>query len=451
MNITVIGVGFVGLVTSVYFASHGHNVVCYDKDKKKIELAKNGESHFFEIGLEKKIKTVLGKTLKFTDDCDLALKASDIIFVCVGTPTVSGKIDLSALMSISKNIAFSLIDSSEAKTIVIKSTVVPGTASDVLVPIIEKHSGKKEGVDFLIASNPEFLREGTAVWDMFNPDRIIVGSNDPSISEKVLDLYPENSKNKFAVSLSTAELAKYSSNVFFATLISFSNEIARLCEVTPGADVGAIFKMLHNDRRLSIKTPNGIEKAELCSYLWPGLGFGGSCFPKDLAALIEYSDKKFERINILNAVHDVNISQTRRVVESFLQQTKPSNVTLLGLSFKPDTDDCRHSKSLEIIEILQEYGVEVTVYDPLVKRLDLRTKIVFAMDAIDAVRQSDAVIIATSWKEFQTQEFVDCLIASSKPVLDARLSLYERKNEIQNNYFSPGVNQLSDFKIKGLA
>ena len=441
MNITVVGVGFVGLVTSTYFASKGHNVTCYDIDKEKIKLAQSGKCHFFEDNLEYKMQNVLGKTLQFTHNSANAFEISDIIFLCVGTPTNGGEIDLSALVSVSKEIGLSLINSIDTKTIVIKSTVVPGTASDIAATI-EKYSKKVEGADFFIASNPEFLREGTAVWDMFNPDRIIVGSNEKSVSDKILNLYPEDPNCKFSVSLTTAELAKYSSNVFFATLISFSNEIARLCEITPDIDVGMIFEMLHSDRRLSVKSDNGPNKAGLCSYLWPGLGFGGSCFPKDLLALIAYSNKNLHDCNILHAVNDVNNLQTPHIIEGFLEKIKPSNVALFGLSFKPDTDDCRYSKSLEIIEILAENKVGIIVFDPVVKSLSISENITFAKDPMDAISQSDAIIIATSWKEFQSEQFITLLSNSGKPVLDARLILHEQRSKLREKYFGPGLNNI---------
>lgn len=443
MKICVIGAGFVGLVTSVYFAESGHEVICVDFDEKKIDSINSGKAHFFERGLDKKLKGVIGHQLRASTDFNRSVNESSYIFVCVGTPTTElGKIDLSFIIKVSDQLAEIIRDTNDIKTIVVKSTVVPGTTRKLLSERLAVHSQKENGKDFFVAMNPEFLREGNAVSDMFDPDRIIVGSDDAGTQEKVLDLYLDvEPEIKLGVSLETAEMAKYVSNTFFASLISFSNEIGKISASLPNINVSELFYSLYLDRRLMRSSGvQNLQANSVTSYLWPGIGFGGSCFPKDVRALIDFSLDRTVDVPFLQSVIETNEQQPKYLIDRFLSslEEKPIRVAVLGLSFKPGTDDVRDSKSLEVIKLLSEKGIEIIAYDPLVKQMSHDPSLRFATSAESAIDQSDAIIIATSWKKFSSPEIVSCLIDKGCPILDCRLFLIEHSHKF-SCYHGPGI------------
>ena len=426
-KICIVGSGFVGLVTGAYFSDQDHLVHVVDSDSAKVSKINNEKkAPFFEPGLNDILKKNLGKNLILTNNLKNSIAESNEIFICVGTPvSPSGAIDLHYIDSVTKEIGLCLSKIKEFKTIIIKSTVIPGTTGSIVKNNLEKYSKKIAGKDFGIAMNPEFLREGSAVVDTYNPDRIIVGANNEEIAKKVLSLYASNDNTDyFITSLETAEISKYCSNSFFAMLISFANEISKICELFPSVDSRDVFESLYSDRRIKKTIDNNNNSfPELISYLWPGIGYGGSCFPKDILALENFAKKNSIDLPIISGISITNKNQTNHLVNKFIKTVKPKKIGILGLSFKPETDDLRFSKSIEIIKILNKKNIEIFAFDPKVKKLEELDYVKILNSAELVVKKSDSLIIATSWREFKEKKFIDLLNKSKLPILDARLFL----------------------------
>ncbi len=442
MKVCIVGSGFVGLVTGVYFAKLGHEVICVDNDPEKVKQIKQGIPHFYEPLLTDRLLEVLNSNFEITCDLKKSLNYCDFIFLCVGTPSLkSGAIDLSYLKVVSDEIASSIRNSNKFKTIIVKSTVVPGTCRKILIKNIEALSGKENSKDFAVVMNPEFLREGRAVEDAFNPDRVIVGSDSRKAGNEVLELYRNVKRElKFHLNLESAELSKYLSNMFFANLISFSNEFSRICQSVPNAEVDKLFDSLFKDRRFG--SPSGEfenKNGSITDYLSPGVGFGGSCFPKDINAIINYSKEQKVETPILNAVKKVNDTQTNKLVDLFLHKYGVSKVGILGLSFKPDTDDTRDSRSIEIIRILNNKGINVVAHDPKVRHLPKDCVCDIITNLEDVITRCDGIIIATSWKEYLGENLISLLLKKQVPVLDCRLILMRYKDQFKH-YTGPGIN-----------
>ena len=334
-KICIVGGGFVGLTSAAYFSDQGFKTVVVDLDQDKInKILDTNKAPFFEPGLDEIIKKNISKTLFFTSNLADAIHDSNIVYVCVGTPvSESGKIDLFYIEKVSEDIGKCLSENNEKKTVVIKSTVVPGTTNGIVKKTLEFFSGKKCGEDFFLAMNPEFLREGSAVWDTYNPDRIIMGSEQLDVSEKLTQLFLGTDSQKiFHTNTETAEISKYCSNSFFALLISFSNEIAKLCETLPNVDSRDVFETLYNDRRVNVVTDTQSYKPELISYLWPGIGYGGSCFPKDILALENFASEQGLDLHILKGISQTNQAQTEHQLGRFLETYSLSKVGLLSHS-----------------------------------------------------------------------------------------------------------------------
>ena len=394
MKICVIGAGYVGLVSSACFADLGNNVVCVDNDKKKISTLTNAQVPIFEPGLKELInKNYSSDRLKFTTNLKTAVESSDIIFICVGTPTSKRKKSANlkyvyqAANQISKFI-------NKFKIIVTKSTV-PVTTGDKIEKILSK---KKKRKLFEVISNPEFLREGEAIRDFRFPDRIVVGSNNKTVTKKLKSLYEPLIKKGatfFATNRRGAELIKYASNAFLATKISYINEIANLCEAV-GADVHKVASAMGQDGRISDK------------FLHPGPGFGGSCFPKDLEALLSISEDKNVKMKTVEAAIIANNNQKKKMVNKLINlfngEIKNKKIAILGLAFKANTDDVRESSSINMINSLLIKGVSINAYDPIANNEmgKIINNINYFDNLYDAVNNVDGVVVMTEWNEFRS-------------------------------------------------
>jgi UDPglucose 6-dehydrogenase len=351
MDVCVIGTGYVGLVTGAVFADLGNDVVCVDKDRKKIEGLKRGTMPIYEPGLEEMVgHNVVDGRLRFSTSIRDGVRESKVIFIAVGTPPKSdGETDLSQVSSVAKEIARSI---DTYKIVVNKSTVPVGTG-DLVRGIIEKN--RRRRVDFDVVSNPEFLREGSAIPDSLYPDRIIIGAPDRTVAMALLELYAPLEVPMLITDVASAEMIKYASNAFLANKISFINLVANVCEKS-GANIADVAKGMGYDKRIGL------------DFLQAGLGFGGSCFPKDVISLVHVARAYGEDASLLENVLDLNVDRVPRLLrrlERRLKTLRGKTVAILGLAFKPDTDDLRDAKSLEVIQALRAKGAKVRAYDPI--------------------------------------------------------------------------------------
>lgn len=392
MNICVIGTGYVGLVTGACFSELGVNVTCIDKDDAKIAGLKKGILPIYEPGLEDLLeRNVRQQRLSFTTDLKSAVERSLVVFIAVGTPSdEQGQADLTFVKEVALSLGRSL---NEYKVIVTKSTVPMGTGR-MIRRIVEEH--RPEPIEFSVASNPEFLREGSAVEDFMRPNRIVIGTEDSQAAAILRDLYRPLYliETPFVITdVVTAEMIKYASNAFLATKISFINEVARLCDLL-GADVHDVARGMGLDNRIGKK------------FLHPGPGFGGSCFPKDTSALLGIARGVGCEMRVVNAVIEVNQAQPAVMLDkirSILKEPKGKVAAVLGLSFKPNTDDIRESPAIRIIEGLRNEGVKVRVYDPIAmdNARDALSDVTFCEDEYSAVEGSDVLVLATEWNQFR--------------------------------------------------
>ncbi len=394
MRISIIGTGYVGTVTGACFAHRGNDVICVDVDQNRVDAMNKGIPPIYEEGLEDLLKTHAGKNLKATLDYDAAIAQSDISFICVPTPTdESGKIDLRFIREASRSIGQRLKDKKAYHVVVVKSTVVPQTTQSVVTPILEEASGKKAGRDFGVGMNPEFLREGKAVYDFQNPDRIVIGGDDPKAQAVIKSLYEGYTCPILEVDTKTAEMIKYVSNAFLATKISFSNEVGNVCKRL-GIDTYRVMEGVGMDARISP------------FFLNCGLGFGGSCFPKDVKALIgKASEVGYEPI-LLRTVLKVNDDQPGillGLLKKHVPRLKDKRIAVLGLAFKNDTDDIRESRAIAVIGSLLAEGASVAAYDPMAAghMKKVYPDIDYYPTAEEALNGADACIIATEWAEFK--------------------------------------------------
>ncbi len=396
MTIAFIGHGYVGLVTAAVFADLGNTVWVVGRTKEKIEKLKKGIAPFYEPGLGELVKrNVDAKRLIFTLDYKEAVAPSEIVFICVGTPPKpNGEADLTSVFAAAESIGTSLVG---YKVVVTKSTVPPGTNRKV-ADIIAKF--KPEGASFSIASVPEFLREGTAISDTMHPDRVVIGTSSDRAETLLTELHKPIDGKIVLCNIETAELIKYASNSLLSTKISFANSIALLSEKV-GADAEKVLDGVGLDRRLGR------------SFLYPGVGYGGSCFPKDVKALIAIAAEQGYDFKLLKAVDEVNKEAGRHFVEKIIRHfngnVKKRKIAVLGLSFKPDTDDMREAPSIYIIQELVKRGAAVTAYDPVAMenaRALLPKEVSFAKDAYEAAKGADGVAVVTEWNEFRQLDLV---------------------------------------------
>jgi UDPglucose 6-dehydrogenase len=432
MRIAVIGTGYVGLVTGTSFAETGNKVTCVDIDKAKIDKLSAGQITIYEPGLEKIfLRNIKESRLKFTTELKEAIEDAEIIFLALPTPPgANGSADLKFVLGVADQLGKIL---EGYKVIVNKSTVPVGTADKVKAAIAKNYQG-----EFDVVSNPEFLREGVAVDDFMKPDRVVVGTKSDRAKKLMSDLYAPFVRQGNPVIFMderSSELTKYAANSFLATKISFMNEIAQLCE-RMGADVDMVRRGIGSDDRIGKR------------FLFPGIGYGGSCFPKDVQALVKSSDEVNYTFEILKAVEKVNAHQKLYLVEKikayFNNNLHGKHFALWGLAFKPNTDDIREAPALTIIEALTKAGATITAYDPeamLNVKGQIGGKIKYSESQYDALSGANALIIATEWSEFRTPDFelMDEILKQNKIVFDGR-NLFDvgKMKEMGYNYVSIG-------------
>jgi UDPglucose 6-dehydrogenase/GDP-mannose 6-dehydrogenase len=410
MNVSVIGTGYVGLVSGACLAAKGHRVVCVDIDPAKVAAVNAGQCPIHEHGLPEIIAQHAGKSLTATTDLAAAVRETELTLVAAPTPFDGQLIDLSYIRTIAGQIGAALKNKTAYHVVVVKSTVVPGTTDEVVGPLVAQASGKVAGRDFGLGMNPEFLSEGVAVADFMQPDRIVAGGIDERTRDAVAALYEGfpgvpllRTNNR------TAEMVKYASNALQATMISFANEIADLCERVGGVDAIEVMRGVHAMKELTPLEPSGAARrpAPITSFLLPGCGFGGSCFPKDLKAITAHGKSLGAPVPLLESVIAVNATRPIRMVavaEEELGALAGKRVAVLGLAFKPDTDDMRESPSVPIVRELQRRGASVVVYDPVAmpeaRKVFGTNAPAFAASMAECVRDAQAILLVTRWTEF---------------------------------------------------
>ncbi len=418
MQISIIGVGYVGLVTATCLAELGHNVTCVDVVKEKIDEINRAEPPIYEEGLDDLLKKNIKRNLKATTDLNDAVMGSDISFICVGTPDKSdgsGGVDLKYIKSAAIGIGKILQETKDYHVVTVKSTVPPGTTDSLVIPLLEKYSGKKVDKDFGVCMNPEFLREGKAIHDFMNPDRIVIGESDERAGNVLYELYGGFNCPKLRVSLKTAEMIKYTSNAFLAMKVSFIGEMGNICK-NLGIDVYDVANGIGYDSRIGHK------------FLRAGCGWGGSCFGKDVRAIIAKAREVNCKPVLLEGVIKANEKQPLRMIELLKEKIKSltgKKVGVLGLAFKPDTDDMRESPVIPIInELLRENAV-VYAYDPKAMKnakMIFGDKIKYMDSAKQVADKSDAILVVTDWDEFK-----DKSLYVGKVVIDGRRVIEDTK------------------------
>lgn len=432
MKISVVGTGYVGLVSGVCLASKGHDVTCIDVLPEKVAQINRGEPPIYEEGLEELLKGLIGKNLHATTDFEQAVMQSDLSLIAVGTPFDGERIDLKYIRAVAKQIGEVLRYKDRYHVIIVKSTVVPGTTEDVVLPILEAASGKKAGIDFGVGMNPEFLKEGEAIQDFMEPDRIVLGGIDERTIDALAEVYSAfHETDKVRTTPRTAEMIKYTANSLLATLISFSNEIGNLCASIENVDVTEVMQGVHLDKRFSPILADGTRVSpSSLTYLAAGCGFGGSCFPKDVKALIRYGQDKGNPMRVLDSVIEVNQDQPNRMLE-LLRRHYPKleglKVAVLGLAFKPGTDDIRESASITVIRKLLAAGSEVIAFDPIAQEEAEKTlgkdTIDYAATVAGCVESADAVLLMTSWPQFKELPEIMAHLVKRPLLVDGRRML----------------------------
>jgi UDPglucose 6-dehydrogenase len=417
MKIAVVGTGYVGLVTGTCFAESGVSVTCIDKDKSKIKQLNEGSVPIYEPGLEIMIKhNAEKKRLFFTSDLKEGIKGAEVIFIAVGTPPgEDGSADLRHVIEVAEEIGSTI---NTYTVVVTKSTVPVGTSEKIRKAIHNQLSRRKSKVAFDVASNPEFLKEGAAVDDFLKPERIVIGIDNDRSAEIMKRLYMPFVLNNHPIlfmDIASAEITKYAANAMLATRISFINEIANLCDIL-GADINNVRKGIGSDSRIGSK------------FLYPGTGYGGSCFPKDVKAIIRTAHSHGYELNVIKAVEKANEYQKNvifsKMVKLFRNSFRNRTIGIWGLSFKPKTDDIRESSSIYLIEKLLKEGAKVRAYDPAAmgetKKI-LGKKILFAADPYEALKGADAMVLMTEWSEFHLPDFRKMAeIMKAKVIFDGR-------------------------------
>lgn len=430
MNIAIVGTGYVGLVSGTCFAEMGVNVTCVDIDKNKINELLNGKIPIYEPGLDELVKrNVESKRLSFTDDLKSVIDDNEIIFIAVGTPPdEDGSADLKYVLAVAKTIGENI---KKYTIIVTKSTVPVGTAKKIKATVQTELNRRGEMIEFDVASNPEFLKEGAAIKDFMSPDRVVVGVESERAHELMARLYKPFmivSDRLIFTDIPSAEMIKYAANSMLATRISFMNDVANLCELV-GADVNMVRKGIGSDTRIGKK------------FLYAGCGYGGSCFPKDVKALIKTAQKTGYDMKVLKAVEAVNEKQKSilfdKLMKRFNGDIKGKTIAMWGLAFKPDTDDMREAPALVLIEKILEAGASIRVYDPIAMtecRRRIGNKVIYCKDMYETVIDADALLLVTEWKEFRMPSYaVLSKTMKEKIIIDGR-NIYN-VNELDENGF----------------
>ena len=406
MNIAVVGTGYVGLVTGVCLAEIGHQVICIDIDKEKIEKMKQGISPIYEPGIEELMKkNINNKMIDFTNDYKKGFAGTDIIMIAVGTPQkTDGSADLSFIEQTAKDIAHNIT----SDVIVVTKSTVPVGTNEYIKDVIQKNSN--QNIQVQIVSNPEFLREGSAIFDTFHGDRIVIGAENEEIALIIEKMYQPFNVPVFKTDLRSAEMIKYASNAFLATKISFINEMANLSEKL-GANIDDVATGMGKDQRIGSR------------FLNAGIGFGGSCFPKDTSALLKMGKDHSYDLKILQSVLQVNDYQKKLLVQKALKRfgdLQGLRIALLGLAFKPNTDDLREAASIVVAEELLDHGAEIVAYDPIAipyARKALNPKIRYENSIKEAIQQADCAFILTEWEEFKEFNLANFSCLMKQPIL----------------------------------
>jgi UDPglucose 6-dehydrogenase len=429
MNICVVGTGYVGLVTGAVFADLGNDVICVDNDAAKVTDLDAGRMPIYEPGLEEMVaRNVADGRLAFTTDLTAAVRRSVIVFITVGTPPKpDGQTDLSAVEDVARVIAQAM----ERYTVVVNKSTVPVGTGEFVREVIEKHQVQK--VAFDVVSNPEFLREGSAIEDTLRPDRIVIGAPTQQVAMSLLELYAPLERPMIITDVPSAEMIKYASNAFLSTKISFINAIANICE-TAGADVTQVMKGMGLDARIG------------SAFLSAGLGYGGSCFPKDTDSLVHTASVLGYDFSLLRSVVEINRERAGHFVGLISKALNPlagRSVAVLGLAFKPNTDDMREAKSVEVVERLLELGASIRAYDPVampVARRLLPPTVLYCESPYEAAAGADAVALVTEWNEFKFLNLERLRAALRRPVVFDGRNLWEpeRMRRLGFEYHSIG-------------
>jgi len=433
MKIAIIGLGFVGLSLTSVLSSKGYNVIGIDVDVKKCKKINNGIIPFYEPDLEKILRDGLKKKLRISDDFSL-IKGCDLIFVTVGTPQdANGAIDLSIIKKAVSAVGKNIKKNNNKPIIFIKSTVIPGTMKKVIVPILEKESKRKVGKDFGLISNPEFLQESTAIRDTKFPHTVVLGGYETDFMKKAkkffMKLYPKTPI--IITNHQTAEMIKYANNSFLATKISFINQLSTICQNIPGANIDDIAKTIGLDPRIGKL------------FLQAGPGYGGSCLPKDMKALINFANISGIDPTLLNAVEKINTNQLEQIIaisKKKLGNLKSKRITILGTAFKPDTDDIRDSIAIKLIRKFLKHKAKITVHDPKAMKNTMEVfgdKIIYAKTVQDALSKSQCAVIMTQWKEYSKINNSMVKKMDKKIVIDSRRILADR--DIDGDYQAIGI------------
>ena len=440
MRIAVIGTGYVGLVTGTCFAEMGNTVWCVDVDEEKIEKLRKGIIPIYEPGLSEMVeRNHAAKTLNFTTEIRDALEKSEVVFIAVGTPMgENGSADLQYVLAVAKEIGANM---KRHMVIVDKSTVPVGTSEKVRAAVQEELDARGSDLTFDVVSNPEFLKEGSAIADCMKPDRIVIGVDSEHAASVMRELYKPyvmNTENFILMDIPSAEMTKYAANSMLATKISFMNEISNICERV-GADVNKVRRGIGSDRRIGF------------SFIYPGCGYGGSCFPKDVQALIKTASEFGYESRLLQSVEDVNHAQkevlVRKIKERFGGDLSGKTFAAWGLAFKPDTDDMRESPAITILKELTASGAKIRAYDPKAVRearecyLKEDQNIVYCDNKYEALHEADALILITEWKEFRSPDFYEIKRLLREPVIFDGRNQYDarRVEEYGIAYYQIGV------------
>ena len=435
MKIAVIGLGFVGLSLSSVLASRGITTIGIDSDTKKCSKIAKGTTTLFEPNLEKTLKKALAKKLTITNKLS-SISNCDFIFVTVGTPQKkSGEIDLSMIKTVTRDISKLLSKNKKKPTILIKSTVIPGTVKSVILPILEKKSKKKAGKDFGLISNPEFLQESRAIQDTIKPHMIVLGGYKTEFMKKAEKLFRKLNPNSpiIITNHQTAEMIKYANNSFLATKISFINQLANICEEIPDTNIDDIAKAIGLDPRIGNL------------FLNAGPGYGGSCLPKDIKAIINLSSKIGVKHTLLTAVEQTNkhqLSNIMRLIKNNIGKTKGKKIAILGVAFKPNTDDIRDSMGIELASKLLKLGAKVTIHDPKAienARKIFQSNVTYAQSVPSAIKNCSCAIIMTKWKEYERINNKTIKHMNKKFIIDSRRIL-SNKN-LNAHYYAIGLGQ----------
>ena len=415
MNIAIIGSGYVGLTTGACFSELGNKVICVDNDKGKVEFLKKGSMPIYEPGLSELIaRNIKNKRLQFSSSIKDAVRSSEVIFITVGTPPLnSGEADLTGIEKVAAAIAVNM----DGYRLIVEKSTVPVETGDWVRHTISTYIKKK--IKFDVASNPEFLREGQAISDFMKPDRIVIGVESKKARDLLEELYKPFNVPLVVTNIKSAELIKHASNAFLATKISFINSVSQICDRV-GADVEEVARGIGMDKRIGV------------SFLKAGLGYGGSCFPKDLDAFVTISEKLGYDFKLLKSVRRVNEEQMSfmyKKIKDSLWIIKDKTIGILGLAFKPNTDDTRNSPAIGLIKMLQDAGAVIKVYDPqaMKKSRELLSGVTFCSDSYSAARGSDCLLVATEWDEFKELDFARIKKMLKKPMIIDCRNLFEPK------------------------